>query len=103
MIEVNHHSLVRFSKVKVKLSRSVGRPFQFANFIFICIPFSFLLVQVVYSLPWGLMLPQTLLEGGADPDHGAPSAMEAIVLFKQEDKWRAKFENAPGKGKADST
>lgn len=48
------------------------------------------------------MQTQTLLEGGADPDHGAPSAMEAIVLFKQEDKWRAKFENAPGKGKADS-
>jgi len=43
---------------------------------------------------------QALLDGGADPDHGAPSAMEAIVLFKQEDKWRAKFEAAPGKGKA---
>jgi len=41
-----------------------------------------------------------LLEGGADPDHGKPSAMEAIVLFKQEDKWRGKFESAPGKGKA---
>jgi len=43
---------------------------------------------------------QTLLSGGADPDHGAPSATDAIVLFKQEEKWRAKFEAAPGKGKA---
>jgi hypothetical protein len=43
---------------------------------------------------------QTLLAGGADPDHGDPSAMKAIVLFKQEEKWRAKFEAAPGKGKA---
>jgi hypothetical protein len=43
--------------------------------------------------------PQTLLAGGADPDYGSPSAMEAIVLFKQEEKWRAKFEAAPGRGK----
>lgn len=43
---------------------------------------------------------QTLLAGGADPDFGAPSAMEAIVLFKQEEKWRAKFEAAPGRGTA---
>jgi hypothetical protein len=28
--------------------------------------------------------------------------MDAIVLFKQEDKWRAKFEAAPGKGKVPS-
>jgi hypothetical protein len=27
--------------------------------------------------------------------------MEAIVLFKQEEKWRAKFEAAPGRGKAE--
>ncbi|CZR64283.1 related to ankyrin [Phialocephala subalpina] len=45
---------------------------------------------------------ETLLEGGADPDHGQPSALEAVVLFKQEDKWRAKFESAPGRGKATS-
>lgn len=41
-----------------------------------------------------------LLEGGADPDYGMPTAFEAIVIFKQEDKWRAKFEAAPGRGKA---
>jgi len=45
---------------------------------------------------------QALLEGGADPEHGAPSALEAIVLFRQEDQWRMKFENAPGRGKAAS-
>ncbi|KUJ10694.1 ankyrin [Mollisia scopiformis] len=45
---------------------------------------------------------ETLLEGGADPDHGQPSALEAVVLFKQEDKWKAKFESAPGRGKAAS-
>lgn len=44
---------------------------------------------------------QALLAGGADPDHGAPSAMEAIAIFKQE-KWTKKFEEAPGKGKAAS-
>jgi hypothetical protein len=43
-----------------------------------------------------------LLEGGADPEHGAPSALEAVVLFKQEEKYKTKFENAPGKGKAAS-
>ncbi|KAH8819496.1 ankyrin-like protein [Xylogone sp. PMI_703] len=43
---------------------------------------------------------ESLLEGGADPDHGSPSAMESIVLFRQEEKWKAKFENAPGRGKA---
>lgn len=42
---------------------------------------------------------EALLEGGADPDHGTPSAMEAIVLFKQEDRWRKQFEEAPGRGK----
>jgi hypothetical protein len=39
-----------------------------------------------------------LLEGGADPD-GAPSALEAVTLFKQEEKWKGKFESAPGRGK----
>ena len=43
---------------------------------------------------------QTLLESGADPDHGTPSAMEAIAVFKQEEKWKGKFEVAPGRGKA---
>jgi ankyrin repeat protein len=49
---------------------------------------------------WLTNIIQTLLEGGADPDHGAPSALEAIVLFKQQDKWQAKFEAALGRGKA---
>ncbi|KAJ0103948.1 ankyrin-like protein [Diaporthe amygdali] len=43
---------------------------------------------------------QVLLDGGADPDYGTPSALQCIVMFKQEDKWRAKFESAPGRGKA---
>jgi len=43
---------------------------------------------------------EALLAGGADPDHGAPSALECVGMFKQEDKWKAKFEQAPGKGKA---
>ncbi|OBT90842.1 hypothetical protein VE02_00400 [Pseudogymnoascus sp. 03VT05] len=46
---------------------------------------------------------KALLEGGADPDHGDPSAMTAIVLFKKEDRWRKLFEEAPGKGKAVAT
>ncbi|KAJ8122500.1 hypothetical protein O1611_g9824 [Lasiodiplodia mahajangana] len=41
-----------------------------------------------------------LLEGGADPEYGSPSAVQCIAMFKQEDKWSAKFEAAPGKGKA---
>jgi hypothetical protein len=43
---------------------------------------------------------QALLEGGADPDHGAPSAMEAVTMFKQEEKWKGKFESASGRGNA---
>lgn len=46
---------------------------------------------------------QELLAGGADPEYGAPSAMEAILLFKQEDQWKEKFENATGRGKATAT
>ncbi|KFZ13925.1 hypothetical protein V502_06373 [Pseudogymnoascus sp. VKM F-4520 (FW-2644)] len=42
---------------------------------------------------------KALLEGGADPDHGNPSAMKAIVLFKKEERWGKLFEEAPGKGK----
>ncbi|KAJ9148591.1 hypothetical protein NKR23_g4980 [Pleurostoma richardsiae] len=43
---------------------------------------------------------EVLLEGGADPEYGAPSALECVAMFKQEDKWKAKFEAAPGRGKA---
>ena len=39
-----------------------------------------------------------LLEGGADPEWGDPSAMEALELFKMEG-WRGKFEAASGRGK----
>ncbi|KAH7395649.1 ankyrin repeat-containing domain protein [Cadophora sp. MPI-SDFR-AT-0126] len=42
---------------------------------------------------------EALLEGGADPDYGTPSAMEAVTLFRQEEKWKARFEEAPGRGK----
>ncbi|KAJ2904573.1 ankyrin-like protein [Zalerion maritima] len=41
-----------------------------------------------------------LLEGGADPDYGAPSAMQCIGMFQQDEKWKAKFEAAKGRGKA---
>ncbi|CAK7225367.1 hypothetical protein SCUCBS95973_005839 [Sporothrix curviconia] len=43
---------------------------------------------------------ETLLEGGADPEFGTPTALDTIVMFRQEDKWRAAFEEAPGRGKA---
>lgn len=43
---------------------------------------------------------QALVEGGADPEHGSPNAMECISIFKQEDKYKEKFESAPGRGKA---
>ncbi|KAF7943390.1 hypothetical protein EAE96_011316 [Botrytis aclada] len=43
---------------------------------------------------------EALLEGNADPEHGAPSAMRAVELFKQEEQWLKKFEEAPGRGKA---
>ncbi len=46
---------------------------------------------------------QALLEGGADPDHGTPSALEAVTLFRQDELWKEKFENAPGRGKAAGT
>ncbi|KAI1321415.1 ankyrin [Xylariaceae sp. FL0255] len=41
-----------------------------------------------------------LLEGGADPEYGCPSAMQCLVMFKQQDVWGSKFENAVGRGKA---
>ncbi|QSZ31198.1 hypothetical protein DSL72_000761 [Monilinia vaccinii-corymbosi] len=43
---------------------------------------------------------EALLEGNADPDHGSPSALRAVELFKQEEQWLKKFEEAPGRGKA---
>ncbi|CAK7207806.1 hypothetical protein SEUCBS139899_010620 [Sporothrix eucalyptigena] len=43
---------------------------------------------------------EALLEGGADPEFGAPTPLESIVMFRQEEKWRAAFETAPGRGKA---
>jgi ankyrin repeat protein len=42
---------------------------------------------------------EVLLQGGADPDWGSPSALESVELFKAEE-WRAKFEAAPGRGRA---
>ncbi|KAI1264334.1 ankyrin [Xylariaceae sp. FL1019] len=42
-----------------------------------------------------------LLQGGADPEHGQPSAVQCLAMFKQEDKWGSKFDAAPGKGKAE--
>ncbi|KAF5619762.1 ankyrin protein [Fusarium sp. NRRL 25303] len=44
-----------------------------------------------------------LLDGGADPEYGQPSAAECITMFKQEDTWKSKFDVAPGKGKAGKT
>ncbi|KAK3939199.1 ankyrin repeat protein PA3287-like protein 1 [Diplogelasinospora grovesii] len=43
---------------------------------------------------------EVLLAGGADPDYGAPSPLECITMFKQEEKWRTKFEQASGRGNA---
>ncbi|KAK3317587.1 ankyrin repeat-containing domain protein [Cercophora scortea] len=43
---------------------------------------------------------EVLLDGGADPDHGLPSALDCVTMFKQEGKWRTRFETAPGRGKA---
>ncbi|KAJ0369999.1 hypothetical protein COL154_001805 [Colletotrichum chrysophilum] len=41
-----------------------------------------------------------LLDGGADPDYGKPSAMQCLSMFNAEAKWKDKFESAPGRGKA---
>lgn len=43
---------------------------------------------------------QALLEGGADPEYGNPNAMQCVAMFKQEEAWKAKFDAAPGRGKA---
>ena len=37
---------------------------------------------------------EALLEGGADPDVGMPSAMEAVQLFKAEERWGDRFRAA---------
>ena len=42
---------------------------------------------------------EALLQGGADPDWGRPSAMDAVDLFRKGDEWREKFEGAAGRGK----
>lgn len=46
---------------------------------------------------------QVLVDGGADPEFGTPSALECVSMFKQEDRWRERFESAPGRGKAVSS
>lgn len=42
---------------------------------------------------------EALLEGGADPDIGEPSALDAVGIFKLDGVWREKFEKAPGRGR----
>ena len=41
---------------------------------------------------------EALLEGGADPDIGEPSAMEAVAIFGQDGLWRERFQRAKGRG-----
>jgi ankyrin repeat protein len=41
---------------------------------------------------------EALLEGGADPDLGQPSAMEAVGLFGLDKVWKERFESAKGRG-----
>ncbi|PNY23631.1 ankyrin repeat protein [Tolypocladium capitatum] len=43
---------------------------------------------------------QALIDGGADPDHGNPSALQCVEMFKQDGAWEAKFEAATGRGRA---
>lgn len=47
-------------------------------------------------------MTQTLLEGGADPEYGGPSALECVAMFRLEGQWKEKFEAASGRGKAGS-
>jgi len=44
---------------------------------------------------------EALLEGGADPDLGEPSATEAAVLFRMQEKWGKRFMDAKGRVKGD--
>ncbi|KAG5928726.1 hypothetical protein E4U42_000090 [Claviceps africana] len=46
---------------------------------------------------------EVLLDGGADPEYGNPNALQCMNMFKQEGTWQAKFEAAPGRGKAAHT
>lgn len=47
-----------------------------------------------------LIIFKALLKGGADPEYGNPNALQCVSMFKQEETWKAKFEAAPGRGKA---
>ena len=40
---------------------------------------------------------QTLLDGGADPELGAPSALDCISMFNQSEKWEKRFQMALGR------
>lgn len=42
---------------------------------------------------------EALLEGGADPEWGVPSAVEAVGMFKMGEVWRGRFEGARGRGR----
>lgn len=42
---------------------------------------------------------EALLEGGADPEWGVPSAVEAVGMFQMGEVWRGRFEGARGRGR----
>lgn len=44
---------------------------------------------------------EALLEGGADPEIGTPSAMAALDVFGLQSEWKARFEGAKGRGAGD--
>lgn len=48
------------------------------------------------------VISSLLLEKGADPDYGEPSARTAAKLFGKDQEWAEKFDSAPGKGKGPS-
>lgn len=41
---------------------------------------------------------EALLEGGADPECGEPSASEAARIFGMEERWGERFRGARGRG-----
>ena len=41
---------------------------------------------------------EALLEGGADPEWGSPSAVEAVGIFGKEGVWGERFMGAKGRG-----
>ena len=43
---------------------------------------------------------EALLDGGADPDFGEPSAMDAVGLFGLDAAWKERFQVAKGRGTA---